>query len=839
MTIISHLNTLESSGLVQVAQIEPELEYLFRHALMQEAAYNSLLTADRKRLHLAVGETIEHLYPDRLDERAAMLARHFERAGDDERALKYYIKAGENALASFANQEAESYYRWALELSCPDCERVVLLSGLGEALYRLGRSDEAIQTWDDAIHLYKALDDRDGMAYLYARSARVAWYAGDQPEGLRLTEEGLAAVAGSPDSSEIAMLIHEAARACYFNGLKDKAMVLGKKALAMSEHLGAVEVQADTLATLGVLPEQPLDEALEALEKAVELSEAAGLWRIAGRAHHNLASISNNQIGGQQKAWEHYIKAVEIGRKRGVASEEQISLIAAVGMAMGMGRLDQAEEMLSEMETLVERMADPEAARFSMLGIRAGLLWIKGEWEETGHLYQLCREDARQRGDLQTLLGLNNDFVWGMVELDIWEGVDDWTEAESAAQEAIEISDRGVGGRVWPYALRVMLMVRQGRFEEAHQDLERAKALAEEQPTIWNEMIISSTEAHLAAGEGNWGKALRAAESAAGIQAKMGAVWGRARALQDWAEIHLLRGELSDLERARALLGEAGAIFEEMDARRHLAVVEDRLSNIRTQIHHLAVVSEADAKELARAAQVQESFLPERTPSIPGWQLVVTLKPARQTSGDFYDFIPLPNERWGILVADVADKGAGAALFMASSHSLIRTYASDYAMWPELVLSETNRRLLVDTHAGLFVTVFYGVLDPASGQFSYCNAGHNPPFLLNACDQEEPQAFTRTGPPLGIFEESTWEKKTVSLDKGDLLLLYTDGVTEAQNQQGEFYGDGRLVEVLQRGRGQSASAVRDLILEELRGHVGEAPQFDDITLMVLVRDSES
>jgi len=151
MTIISHLNTLESTGLVQVAQIEPELEYLFRHALMQEAAYNSLLAADKKRLHLAVGETIEHLYPDRLDERAAMLAQHFERAGDDERALKYFIKAGEKALATFANQEAESHYRWALELSCPDCERVVLLSGLGEALYRLGRSDEAIQTWNEAI----------------------------------------------------------------------------------------------------------------------------------------------------------------------------------------------------------------------------------------------------------------------------------------------------------------------------------------------------------------------------------------------------------------------------------------------------------------------------------------------------------------------------------------------------------------------------------------------------------------------------------------------------------------------------------------------------------------
>jgi serine phosphatase RsbU (regulator of sigma subunit) len=341
----------------------------------------------------------------------------------------------------------------------------------------------------------------------------------------------------------------------------------------------------------------------------------------------------------------------------------------------------------------------------------------------------------------------------------------------------------------------------------------------------------------LAAGEGKWSEALEAAEAMAGIQAKVGVVWGRARALQDWAEIHIMRGELSDLERARVLLGEAGAIFEEMGARRHLEIAEGRVRKIRTEIHRLAVASQADAQELARAAVVQESFLPEGTPSIPGWQLVVTLNPARQTSGDFYDFIPLPNGRWGLLVADVADKGAGAALFMASSHSLIRTYTSEYELWPELVLSETNRRLLADTHAGLFVTVFYGVLDPDSGQFTYCNAGHCPPYLLKAGDQGEPQAFTRTGPPLGIFEESAWEKKAVSLEVGDLLVLYTDGVTEAQNQLGEFFSDDRLLEVLRRGGGLSASDIHDLILDEVRGFVGEAPQYDDITLMALVRES--
>ena len=118
MTVISQLSKLESAGLIRLAQYEPELEYLFRHALVQDAAYSTLLTTDRRRLHQAVGEAVETLYADRLDELAAMLARHFQRAGDEQHALDYYVRAGYSALASFANQEAETLFRSALALSC-------------------------------------------------------------------------------------------------------------------------------------------------------------------------------------------------------------------------------------------------------------------------------------------------------------------------------------------------------------------------------------------------------------------------------------------------------------------------------------------------------------------------------------------------------------------------------------------------------------------------------------------------------------------------------------------------------------------------------------------------
>ncbi|MGD8791332.1 MAG: hypothetical protein PVF47_02175, partial [Anaerolineae bacterium] len=271
MTLMSQLSTLESAGLIRLARLEPDLEYLFRHALVQDAAYESLLSRDQKRLHRAVGRAVEQLYADRLDELAAMLARHFQRAGEDDRALYYFGCAAETALAAYANQEAENLYRSALALTCTEERRADLLAGLGEALYRQSRFEEAILVWRQGIEVYQGLEDYGGVAHLYARSARAAWYADDTPRGLKLCQEGLKIVAGAPESAEQARLLHEAGRAYHFNGLPQQARRLCQQALEMAEKLGAVDVQTDALATLGVLPDQPAESSLAALKMALEL----------------------------------------------------------------------------------------------------------------------------------------------------------------------------------------------------------------------------------------------------------------------------------------------------------------------------------------------------------------------------------------------------------------------------------------------------------------------------------------------------------------------------------------------------------------------------------------
>jgi sigma-B regulation protein RsbU (phosphoserine phosphatase) len=244
-------------------------------------------------------------------------------------------------------------------------------------------------------------------------------------------------------------------------------------------------------------------------------------------------------------------------------------------------------------------------------------------------------------------------------------------------------------------------------------------------------------------------------------------------------------------------------------------------------------------EQLRLAGNIQASLLPFSFPDMPGWQLAVTLDPVGETSGDFFDIIPLEGNRIGFLIADVLDKGLGPALYMTLSRTLIRTYATEFDLEPDLVFFATNERILKDTRANLFVTVFFGVVDLNTGEMTYSNAGHNPPYIITSQNESEPIPLDTTGFPIGIDEEATWTRETVKIHPGDTLVLYTDGVPDAQNPEGEFYREKSLVEVSKENRGQSAEMIQKSILDSVYDFVKDAPPFDDITLMILVRDTET
>jgi len=173
---------------------------------------------------------------------------------------------------------------------------------------------------------------------------------------------------------------------------------------------------------------------------------------------------------------------------------------------------------------------------------------------------------------------------------------------------------------------------------------------------------------------------------------------------------------------------------------------------------------------------------------------------------------------------------------MALSNTMIRTYAHQFPTLPAVVMHEVNKRLLAETRGGMFVTTLYGILEPHSGRFVYANAGSPPGFQLCVTHRESCfDRLRRTGMALGVSEEAQWKQKVIKLAPGDYLVLYTDGITEAESPEGLFFGEERLLDVVLSNAGQPAQVVREMLLAAVHLFVGvDAPQ-DDITLVVIHR----
>jgi GAF domain-containing protein len=239
-------------------------------------------------------------------------------------------------------------------------------------------------------------------------------------------------------------------------------------------------------------------------------------------------------------------------------------------------------------------------------------------------------------------------------------------------------------------------------------------------------------------------------------------------------------------------------------------------------------------REMELGRDIQASFLPHACPTFPGWEICSFWRSARLVGGDFYDFIHLRSkdgvERWGIVVADVSDKGVPAALFMALSRTLLRSAAMNRTS-PAATLTRLNELILSDARAEQFVTVFYGVWEPASGRFLYANAGHNPPVLVGANSQ--PHTLRAHGPALAVFDHVDYHEHELRFRPGEMLLIYSDGLTDAINSADEEFGLERVQAVLHAARHRSASEALGEIERAVEAHVGGVEAFDDMTMVVI------
>jgi serine phosphatase RsbU (regulator of sigma subunit) len=236
-------------------------------------------------------------------------------------------------------------------------------------------------------------------------------------------------------------------------------------------------------------------------------------------------------------------------------------------------------------------------------------------------------------------------------------------------------------------------------------------------------------------------------------------------------------------------------------------------------------------KELEIGRGIQQSFLPEKPPKVEGFEIAALNLPALEVGGDFYDFIPVSQDKWGLVIADVSGKGVPAALFMALSRTLIRANAVDNPTVSYAIV-KANKMIAEQERANMFVTLFYGVLDVKKKSITYVNAGHNPPIVLSKKGGDIVMLAAK-GIALGVMSDIVLEEKEVSLREGDIAILFTDGVTEAINGKQEQFGQERLAKLIVESHTLSAEKIVKRIEREVSAFSEGQPQFDDLTLMAV------
>ena len=310
-------------------------------------------------------------------------------------------------------------------------------------------------------------------------------------------------------------------------------------------------------------------------------------------------------------------------------------------------------------------------------------------------------------------------------------------------------------------------------------------------------------------------------------------------------------------ETADLMLLTAGQIGSALENASLYSKLDESYRSLEQAKHKVETYSKALHSEMEKGRKIQRDFLPTRIPELPGWEIAFYFHAARQVSGDFYDVFLLPGDLVGLVIADVCDKGVGSALFMALFRSLIRVFSGQINLQGVSVPGSDNHNsdltgdpLYQALHAvsltnhyiahehgeeGMFATLFFGVLDPQSGKLTYVNGGHEPLILFNHSGIKE--RLKATGPAVGYMTPMEFKVRQVQMEPDDFLIGYTDGVTEAMSPENKLFSKKRFLSLLEKPAATASQQIEQ-IKTDIFNHIGDAPQFDDITMIAVHRKSD-
>jgi tetratricopeptide (TPR) repeat protein len=553
-------------------------EYLFKHDVLREVTYESVIKRLRKTYHELVADWLTANSSDRIGEYSGLIAEHLLSAGRKKQACESFSRAGDSALASYANTEAEQSYRQALDLSPRDPLRAGILSGLGEALYRQGQFDEAKSIWQQAIHLYQESGNSDKLGEIYASLSRLIWISGDYLEAWNTCREGLRELDDEPDSPGHARLLAEGGRAAFFAKAKDQVVPFCLRAQEMAEGLDELELRVEASNTLALYGWEKGDvqKAFDLFTELVSLTEAEGLLNSAHRAHHNLADCMSLSQLDLKKSIFHHKRAAEIARQIGDIPMTVFYLQYLAGNYIESGEIESLDRKLGEFlhgfpgaESMVKEVLENS---------HPGYFHSRGEWILALEQNQENLNQARELGNMQVIFLNNLGIAHTLLELNRFNNLADLSECESVLIENCEIKNRLID--IQTFYLLAIMYTRQGLFSQTEDWLSRVEDIFSQHETHISESQRSNVNFEIAYDRGHWTEAVTACEESLEIFQIGGYRWRKARTLIDLGDAFRERNAPGDLERARETYQHSLQVFSEMGAPGYIKVLEERLLDI-------------------------------------------------------------------------------------------------------------------------------------------------------------------------------------------------------------------------------------------------------------------
>lgn len=579
--LINALEIAERAQLIQEVQSKQRKAagqevFAFAHGLIPLSLREEISTLRRRRLHRRVLNAVQ---AERSDDYET-LAYHAAEAGDEALARQYTLQAAERALNLYANREASRYFKTVLGMDLTEADYVRVISGLGEALFRLGEYNEAAGHWEKATEHYFSIQNYDSAARTAARAARAYWHDDNTPKTVEICEQYFGKIkekVSDPAGLEtpgMASLMHELARAYRFNKQFEDALPLCRQALELAEKLNLVDVQADTLATLGILPNIPRDEARQAMVRSVELAEANGLFTIAYRAHNNLSDVLIKN-GDVSAARAHHARSRELAQKVGSIDWEYIQLGRVVNLSIMMGDFAAVRSGVEALNAMEHAVANRKYYGLQREVIEARLDSVLGNLEKAREGYINLLELEKKTPEDEFRLHLLIELADLALQLGNPAEARAWLD-EGAALDIKEPFLDLVDSR----CLLVEINIHMDDLEEARRNLSEARERVGSPADLMEEFDLKWAEAKLSSAEGNHEQALLNYADLEQLTLRIGLQWIRGRVLVWWADALIQRGKTGDLKEAVAKLETARDIFVSLGAEGYRQRTQARLDGI-------------------------------------------------------------------------------------------------------------------------------------------------------------------------------------------------------------------------------------------------------------------